>query len=61
MPAVSVLWLVTGHICTIIVENYCVWCFIGWCTCVCIHVVLLVAHYQFGVVFPSDVELQNMN
>ena len=25
-----------------------------------VHVVLLVAHYQFGVVFPSDVELQNI-
>ena len=28
-----------------------------WCTCVYIHVVLLFAHYQFGAVFPSDVEL----
>ena len=37
------------------------WCFIGWCTCVCIHVVLLVVHYQFGAVFPSDVEPQNIN
>ena len=25
-----------------------VWCFIGWCTCVCIYVLLLVAPYPFG-------------
>ena len=32
-----------------------------WCTCVCVHVLLHVAHYQFGAVFPSDIELLNIN
>ena len=31
------------------------------CTCLCIHVFLLFAHYQFGAVFPSDVELWNFD
>ena len=34
-----------------------VWCCIGWCARVCIHVVLLVARCQFGAVFPLDAEL----
>jgi len=38
-----------------------VWCFNGWRTCVCVHVLLHVAHYQFGKVFPSDIELLNIN
>ena len=52
----QILWFLSNGIFIVPRMWYCM----EWCTCVCIHVVLLVAHYhdQFGAVFPSDVELR---